>query len=283
MNINEIIICPNCKSNLVNEDKKYRCKNCNSLYEQTSDIPVLISHNNTVSNNSQKELEKYFDLKYANDEDPWDYESSAAEKMKYDFVVNLIKSLNPNPELIIDVGCSFGVLSNKLSSISKNVIGLDVSLHALMKANEKYRKDNINFISASAESIPLKNNLSDFVIFCDGLNGMDLTGSIRENAVKESIRAVKNTGYIIFTDYLKPSQFEGYIDYIKQFNYEIKNVYYLNDRLWYKFKYGLHALRKNSVFKKFLSSILIGKSLSKISSLFGKSGSNHICILAVKK
>lgn len=283
MNINEIIICPNCRGELFIEGEKFRCKNCNSVYEQVSNIPVLISHNNNVNDNTQEELAKYFDLKYANDEDPWDYESSAAEKMKYDFVVTLIKSLNSNPDLVLDVGCSFGVLSNKLSSISKNVIGLDVSLHALTKANEKYKKENVNLVSASAESIPLKNNTADIVIFCDGLNGMDLTGIVRENAVKESLRVVKDTGFTIFTDYLKPSQFEDYVNYIGQKDYKIKNIYYLNDRLWYKFKYGLHALRKNNVFKKFLSSVTIGKMLSRISSLFGKSGSNHICILAVKK
>ncbi|MBX7045575.1 MAG: class I SAM-dependent methyltransferase [Ignavibacteria bacterium] len=281
MNINEITICPNCQGELILEQNKFRCKNCNSIYEVSSNIPVLISHNNSL--NSQKELAKYFDSKYANDEDPWDYESSAAEKMKYEFVVNLIKSMKANTGLILDVGCSFGYLSNKFSVVSKNVIGLDVSLHALMKANEKYKKENITFISASADSIPLKENLADVVILCDGLNGMDLTGTVRDNAVKESKRVLKDNGFTIFTDYLKPEQFDTYIEYIKQHSYEIKNVYYLNDRLWYKLKYGLHAMRKTLVFKKFLSSIAIGKLLSKISSLFGKSGSNHICILAVKK
>lgn len=283
MNINEIIICPNCQGELISEQNKFSCSNCNSLYDITSNIPVLISHDNSLRDSSQEELAKYFDSKYANDGDPWDYESSAAEKMKYEFVLNLVKSMNVNPGLILDVGCSFGYLANKLSAVGKNVIGLDVSLHALMKANEKYKKENITFISASADSIPLKGNLADVVILCDGLNGMDLTGTVRDNAVKESKRVLKDNGFTIFTDYLKPEQFESYIDYIQKKDYQIKEVFYLNDRLWYKLKYGLHALRKNSVFKKFLSSMAVGNSLSKISSLFGKSGSNHICILAVKK
>lgn len=283
MEINEIVICPNCKSSLKFINGKYVCDNCNSTYEIVSDIPVLISHQNSVSDIKQKNLAEYFDSKYAQDEDPWDYESSAAEKMKYDFVVNLVKELNPNANTVLDVACSFGYLSNKLSSASKEVIGIDVSLHALMKANEKYKKENIKFISAGAENIPFKDKLFDVVILCDGLNGMDLTGIHRVNAVKESLRVLNDNGFTIFTDYLKPNQFEGYIEYIKKSEYVIKDIYYMNDRLWYKLKYSFNAFKDNSILKKFLSSIGVGKTLSKISSLFGKSGSNHICIVTTRK
>lgn len=283
MEINELIICPNCKNNLKIEDGKYLCSNCNSSYEITSNIPVLISLHNTLENLSQKNLAEYFDSKYEKDEDPWNYESSAAEKMKYEFVTKLVKELNPNIQTVLDVACSFGYLSNKLSNISENVVGIDVSLNALMKANEKYKKKNINFVSAGAENIPLREKSFDAVILCDGLNGMDLTGVHRENAVKESLRVLKNEGFTIFTDYLKPNQFESYIEYIKNSDYKIKEVHYLNDRLWYKLKHGLQAFKNNSAFKKFLSSMPAGKALSKISSLFGKNGSSHICIVAVRK
>jgi ubiquinone/menaquinone biosynthesis C-methylase UbiE len=283
MEINELIICPNCKNNLQIEDGKYLCSNCNSSYEITSNIPVLISHHNSLENLSQKNLAEYFDSKYKNDEDPWNYESSAAEKMKYEFVTKLVNKLNPHANIVLDVACSFGYLSNKLSNVSEKVIGIDVSLNALMKANDKYKEKNITFISAGAENIPFKDNSFDAVILCDGLNGMDLTGVHRENAVKESMRVLKDNGFTIFTDYLKPNQFEGYIDYIKYSNYKIKEVYYLNDRLWYKLKHSFQAFKDNSVFKKFLSSLTAGKALSKISSIFGKSGSNHICIVATRK
>lgn len=283
MNINEILICPNCKGQLISIDGKYCCEQCNSSYEIVSNIPVLIPHHNSFEDTSQKNLAEYFDSKYKKDEDPWNYESSAAEKMKYEFVTNLVKELNPNLNTVLDVACSFGYLSNKLSNISENVIGIDVSLNALMKANEKYKKKNINFISAGAENIPLKDKSFDAVILCDGLNGMDLTGVHRENAVKESMRVLKDNGFTIFTDYLKPNQFESYVEYLKNSDYKIKEVYYLNDRLWYKLKHGLQAFKDYSAFKKFLSSMPAGKALSKISSLFGKSGSNHICLVAVRK
>jgi len=283
MEINELIICPNCKSKMQIEDGKYFCSSCNSTYEIVSDIPVLISHQNSVSDIEQKNLAEYFDSKYAKDEDPWDYESSAAEKMKYEFVTNLVKNLNPNLKTVLDVACSFGYLTNNLSSISENVMGIDVSIHALIKANEKYKKENITFISAGAENIPFKDKSFDAVILCDGLNGMDLTGIHRENAVKESLRVLNDNGFTVFTDYLKPNQFEGYIEYIKKSDYVIKDIYYMNDRLWYKLKYSFNAFKDSEILKKFLSSIAVGKILSKISSLFGKSGSNHICIVASRK
>jgi len=283
MEINEIIICPGCKSNLQIKDNKYFCQSCKSSYEIVSNIPVLVSHQNSVSDKEQQNLAEYFNSKYKNDEDPWNYESSAAEKMKYEFVTNLVKELNPNTTIVLDVACSFGYLSNKLSGVSKEVIGIDVSIHALMKANEKYKKENIKFISAGAENIPFKDKLFDAVILCDGLNGMDLTGIHRENAVKESLRVLNENGFTIFTDYLKPNQFEGYIEYIKKSDYVIKDIYYLNDRLWYKLKYSFNAFKASVILKKFLSSMGVGKTLSKISSLFGRSGSNHICIVASRK
>lgn len=280
MNINELLICPNCKGKLKTENKFYICENCNSSYEIISNIPVLISHNTTVNDIKQKNLAEYFDSKYQVNEDPWDYESSAAEIMKYEFVTHLIKKLNPNINNVLDVACSFGYLSHKLSNVSKSVIGIDVSLNALMKANDKYKKENIFFVSAGAENIPLKDKTMDAVILCDGLNGMDLTGVHRDNAVKESLRVLNENGFTIFTDYLKPKQFEDYINYLKKSDYKIKEIYYLNDRLWYKLKYGLNAFKNNSLFKKFLSSITVGKILAKASSLFGKRGSSHICIVA---
>lgn len=283
MNINEIIICPNCKSNLTFQSERYHCEKCDSSYEVLSEIPVLISHQNSVSNMEQDKLAQYFNSKYEKNEDPWNYESSAAEIMKYDFVTNLIKTLKPDLNNTLDVACSFGFLSNKLSGISRNVVGIDVSIHALTKANQKYKKKNISFISASAESIPFKDKSFEIVVLCDGLNGMDLTGVHRDNAVKESLRVLKDDGFTIFTDYLKPNQFQSYIDYIAKSDYSIKNVYYLNDRLWYKLKYTFNAVKENSIIKKFLSSLGAGKLLSKISSLFGKSGSNHICIVAARK
>ncbi len=283
MNINEIIICPNCKGCLTLLNENYHCEKCNSSYEIVSEIPVLISHKNSISNEEQDKLAEYFDSKYEKNEDPWNYESSAAEIMKYEFVTNLIKTLKPDLKIILDVACSFGFLCNKLSVISKNVIGVDVSIHALMKANQKYKKENISFISASAESIPFKDKSFDIVVLCDGLNGMDLTGVHRDNAVKESLRVLKDDGFTIFTDYLKPNQFENYIDYIRKSSYDIKNIYYLNDRLWYKLKYGFNAIKGYSLIKKTLSSLVVGNTLTKISSLFGKNGSNHICIVASRK
>ena len=273
------IICPACKGELKFQEEKFTCINCSSIYKIISDIPVLLPIELQSQFNS---LEKYFDKKYAENKDPWGYESSAAEKMKYIFVTELIKKIKPDLKTILDVGCSFGYLSNKLSNISENVIGLDVSIHALTNAKEKYEHDNLNFICASAANIPLKENSFEIVTLCDGLNGMDLTGITRGNAVKESHRVLQQNGFAIFTDYLKPKQFEDYIDYIRKSDYTIKEVFYLNDRLWYKLKYAGHTLRNNSVFKKILSSISVGRKLSQVSSLFGQSGSNHICILAQK-
>lgn len=77
-----------------------------------------------------------FEEMYQNFDDPWEQtvlEEYASEKA---VCVNLVKFLNLNN--IIELGCGFGTLTNRLNEVCPSVIGVDISQTAIQKARLRY-------------------------------------------------------------------------------------------------------------------------------------------------
>lgn len=86
-----------------------------------------------------------FDLLYETNFDPWDYLTSNYEEEKY------LASLNTLPKqqynLILEIGCSIGVFTNKLAALAQAVYAIDNSALALERAkNICSNHNNIHFI-----------------------------------------------------------------------------------------------------------------------------------------
>ncbi len=86
----------------------------------------------------------YFRRIYARKSDPWDFETSPYEKHKYDAT---LRSLPEDCyESGLEVGCSIGVLTEKLSGRSERLLGLDISSKALDVARQRCaHKDHVSF------------------------------------------------------------------------------------------------------------------------------------------
>lgn len=77
----------------------------------------------------------YFDSLYARDADPWRFETSAYEREKYD---KTIRSLGrPRYGRALEVGCSNGVLTQRLAPICDHLIAIDVAEAALDQARRR--------------------------------------------------------------------------------------------------------------------------------------------------
>lgn len=74
----------------------------------------------------------YFDALYAANADPWRFETSEYEAQKY---AETIAAL-PRPRYAdaVEIGCSIGVLTERLASRAGTVLGIDVAQAALDKA-----------------------------------------------------------------------------------------------------------------------------------------------------
>jgi alkylation response protein AidB-like acyl-CoA dehydrogenase len=80
----------------------------------------------------------YFERIYARQRDPWDFESSQYEKMKYGATMAALP--RSRYKCGLEVGCSIGVLTSLLSERCDVLLGLDVSARALTVAVERCTK-----------------------------------------------------------------------------------------------------------------------------------------------
>ena len=87
---------------------------------------------------------------------------------------NLINSMNPSPEQkLIDVACGTGDIAKLyLKHVSKNsqITCVDPNKGMIKKGKEKLIKfKNLNWVVATAESLPIPNNSFDFYTISFGL------------------------------------------------------------------------------------------------------------------
>jgi SAM-dependent methyltransferase len=77
----------------------------------------------------------YFDRLYAADPDPWRFETSAYEHEKYDATVAALDGRRARRAL--EVGCSIGVLTERLAPHAGELLSVDVSEAALAQARDR--------------------------------------------------------------------------------------------------------------------------------------------------
>lgn len=79
----------------------------------------------------------YFEKLYAQDADPWQFETSAYETAKYDATLAAL----PQPRYVsaIEIGCSIGVLTARLAPRCDELLALDVNEPALERARQRCR------------------------------------------------------------------------------------------------------------------------------------------------
>jgi SAM-dependent methyltransferase len=76
----------------------------------------------------------YFEALYAENPDPWNCETSAYEAAKYDAT---IAALEPPYASALEVGCSIGVLTERLAERCDELLAIDVAEAALARARAR--------------------------------------------------------------------------------------------------------------------------------------------------
>jgi SAM-dependent methyltransferase len=80
---------------------------------------------------------EFFERLYTADADPWGFETSAYERAKYDAT---IAALPDRPiASALEVGCSIGVLTERLARHADRLLAVDVSDTALARARERLK------------------------------------------------------------------------------------------------------------------------------------------------
>ena len=77
----------------------------------------------------------FFDDLYARDADPWDFETSGYEAAKYEQTIAALEGRHFSTAL--EVGCSIGVLTERLAEHCDDLLAIDVAESALARARER--------------------------------------------------------------------------------------------------------------------------------------------------
>ena len=91
---------------------------------------------------------EWFEDLFAREGDPWDFETSAYERAKYD---DTLAHLPPGPiGRALEVGCANGVLTQRLAGWVGELVATDVSATALAAARERCDGLGVRFIQGRA-------------------------------------------------------------------------------------------------------------------------------------
>src|ERR1700733_11902990 len=85
----------------------------------------------------------YFKDLYEREADPWSFETSAYEQAKYETTLDAI---GPDGGDLLEIGCSIGVLTQRLAARCRRLLAVDVADRALAAAQWRCRGEaNIEF------------------------------------------------------------------------------------------------------------------------------------------
>ena len=86
----------------------------------------------------------YFDRLYAADPDPWRFETSPYERVKYEATISALP--RDHYHRGIEIGCSIGVLTEQLATKCDSLLGVDVAAVALETARNRCSElNNVEF------------------------------------------------------------------------------------------------------------------------------------------
>jgi ubiquinone/menaquinone biosynthesis C-methylase UbiE/uncharacterized protein YbaR (Trm112 family) len=185
MKVNELICCPKCKENLIeNYSEKdsdhlysYSCAACGNVYPLIDGVTDFLPHVEQKSRAQQTmESERIVSI----------YESklwraspfiSLLMRITLEDEISLIKKIINLDHIntILDLACGTGLHSRNFANenLNSKIIGLDLSWPMLkfgVKKADENSIENINFMHGDAHHIPLKDESMDAVNCCGALH-----------------------------------------------------------------------------------------------------------------
>jgi len=103
-------------------------------------------------------------------------------------------------DIVLELGCGYGRVLQKLCKKTKKVIGIDISKSSLELA-KKLLKGNLNcqLFQMNAVNLEFPNNFFDVVICIQ--NGISAFNVDKKDLIREAIRVTKKGGLVLFSTY----------------------------------------------------------------------------------
>ena len=232
----KFIKCVNCNSKLKIQIYKKKeeidegiliCSKCQTLFPIIDKIPIMfidfrkyISEHRILSGklyrlSSSYEMKKFLKSSLNNlswnkvdktkIEDRWAQIYSNNKKNKFYKTIEKYLELIPKSKLVLEYGCSIGIISEQLSNSNKMVFGVDKSFNAIQIA-KKNKKSNADYFVSDFTATPFTNRKFDLII---ALNVLEL---MEPNILLKQISKQISSGNIIISD---PYDYERGINSVK--------------------------------------------------------------------
>lgn len=92
---------------------------------------------------------------------------------------------------VLEIGCAFGDLSAELASRDANVVGFDISAHAIEEAQTRH--PGVTYLQGDAVSLPFPNNSFDLVVASEIASCMPDVATLKD-LIREVRRKAKAQG-----------------------------------------------------------------------------------------
>lgn len=205
------LICLKCKSdNLKFSKHNITCIACKYEYKIVSDIPILIDEdkndsvyhllnvrNPDININEKNEYGVYkYVEKYIKATSGYLYKIKNLKD--YPIPKTEIDDTYLKDKNLLDIGCGWGRWTFSFSKKTNLSVGIDVSLNALISANNVAEELNLNclFLYADSRNLPFKDNTFDNVFSYSVLQHLSSFNLYR--TLKSSQRVLKNGGFAKF-------------------------------------------------------------------------------------
>lgn len=111
----------------------------------------------------------------------------------------ILQKIKPN-DFILELGCGYGRVLNKLGNKSVNVYGIDLSYESLKYGREQFlSSDHFLLFQMNAQKLGFISHQFDIVICIQ--NGISAFGLNPQLLIKEALRVTKPGGSLLFSSY----------------------------------------------------------------------------------
>lgn len=144
------------------------------------------------------------------------------------FRIGLVDFIDPKKrEWVLDVCCGTGTLSVMVTERVGSegvVVGVDLSPNMIRVAKQKTKRFNVDFVLATAELLPFRENVFNKALCSFGLHEMTKVG--RQNCLREVHKVLKNNGRLyVYDGSLSKNTFARFVERIVLKVYEGETAY----------------------------------------------------------
>lgn len=223
----------------------------------------------------------YFEDMYSSEEEPWRYSVRAVEVLRHERILELVQEMAPRR--VLEIGCSLGLLTEKVVDVQHSFTALDLSPTAVQRARGRLRERGAappGWMVGSVLDLPIRARSFDLVLASDGPVSWCLSTPERARALEQIHEVLAPGGHAIITEYLRHRRFDGFIAEISASPLHVASVSYLYNRPWYQMERSLRPAARTRAVGAILSSVAMARSLSAVARIFGRHAAHHIIVVA---